>query len=73
MDEASWQKVLKNAFDLLYEKAFSYGGRVSGEHGIGIAKKAYMHELLGKEQIELMRGIKSVFDPKHILNPKKVI
>src|SRR5690554_665871 len=73
MDETSWQKVLKNAFDLLYEKAFSYGGRVSGEHGIGIAKKAYMHELLGKEQIELMRGIKSVFDPKHILNPKKVI
>jgi glycolate oxidase len=68
-----WHQKLKQGFDLLYKKAFTYGGLVSGEHGIGFAKKEYMIELLGDKQIKLMRGIKDVFDPKHILNPGKVI
>jgi glycolate oxidase len=37
-----WSEKLKNGFELLYDKAFSLGGLVSGEHGIGLAKKAYM-------------------------------
>ena len=49
------------------------GGLVSGEHGIGLDKKAYLKEVLGPTQIELMRGIKRVFDPNGILNPGKVI
>ena len=46
---------------------------VSGEHGIGLDKKKYLVDMLGERQLELMRGIKSVFDPKGILNPGKVI
>jgi glycolate oxidase len=73
LDEERWNKVLNDVFKEMYDKAKEMGGLVSGEHGIGYAKKAYMKELLGNSQIELMRGIKKVFDPKGILNPDKVI
>lgn len=49
------------------------GNLVSGEHGIGLDKRKYLVDMLGERQIELMRGIKKVFDPKGILNPGKVI
>jgi glycolate oxidase len=55
-----------------YAKAEEFGGQVSGEHGIGFGKKAYLRESLGDEAIGLMAGIKNVFDPKGILNPGKV-
>ena len=73
LSEDVWKKKLNEAFDLLYEKAKEFGGQVSGEHGIGYAKKEYLKKQLGDGQIELMRGIKKVFDPKNILNPDKVI
>lgn len=73
LDETSWQSKITEGFDLLYDKAFSYGGLVSGEHGIGYAKKKYMKELLGEQQMLIMKGIKASFDPKKILNPGKVI
>lgn len=57
----------------MYQKAKEVGGLVSGEHGIGYAKKVYMKELLGANQVKIMRGIKDVFDPNHILNPGKII
>ena len=73
LDDATWNEKLKVGFNALYEKAFSFGGLVSGEHGIGYAKKEYMVKLLGEKQLNIMRGIKSAFDPNHILNPGKVI
>ena len=48
------------------------GGLVSGEHGIGYAKKGYLKAQLGDTPIELMQGIKNTFDPKNILNPGKI-
>lgn len=73
LDEKIWQEKLAEGFGLLYKRAFEMGGLVSGEHGIGFAKKAYMAELLGDTQMSIMRGIKKVFDPKGILNPNKVV
>ena len=73
MPEDDWKAKLNKSFDLLYSKAREFGGQVSGEHGIGYAKKEYLKQQLGESQIELMRGIKKVFDPKNILNPDKVI
>jgi glycolate oxidase len=59
--------------DTLYTRAFELGGVVSGEHGIGHAKKAYLKQALGQPSISLMRGIKAVFDPTGILNPGKIM
>ena len=72
LGEAAWKKTLSAVFDDLYGRAHELGGQVSGEHGIGFAKKPYLARSLAPEQIELMRGIKQVFDPKNILNPGKV-
>ena len=57
----------------LYEQAIKLGGQVSGEHGIGHAKKRYLKQSVGEVQMELMQGIKRVFDPNGILNPGKVV
>lgn len=73
MDEDVWHQKIEEGFRLLYDKAASLGGLISGEHGIGYAKKLYMKRLLGDQQIQLMKGIKSVFDPKGILNPSKIV
>jgi glycolate oxidase len=59
--------------DELYAKSREMKGKVSGEHGIAIAKKEYLHEDIGPMQLELMRGIKNTFDPQNILNPGKTV
>jgi len=59
--------------DALHEEGKRLSGLVSGEHGIGIVKKPYMESFLDSVQLELMRGIKKIFDPAGILNPGKVL
>ena len=72
-EQGEWDRLLGEAFSRMYAKAREMGGQVSGEHGIGFAKKRYLAESLGEEQLRIMRGIKAVFDEKNILNPAKVI
>ena len=57
------------AMEDLYEAAIEMGGTLSGEHGIGIAKDRFMGMEFNQASIDLMRGIKRVFDPDNILNP----
>ncbi|MBR6084370.1 MAG: FAD-binding protein [Spirochaetales bacterium] len=73
LEEEQWESRKDRAFSMMYTKAKEMGGLVSGEHGIGLDKRKYLVDMLGERQIELMRGIKKVFDPKGILNPGKVI
>ncbi|MGN1127616.1 MAG: FAD-binding oxidoreductase [Candidatus Flemingiibacterium sp.] len=72
LDDEQWQERLNLAMDRMYAKAKELCGAVSGEHGIGHAKQVYLGDFLDGGQLELMRGIKSVFDPNNILNPGKV-
>ena len=72
LSETEWETRLKKCFDLMYEKAQELGGLVSGEHGIGFAKKEYLKKQYGESHIALMQGIKRVFDEKNILNPHKI-
>lgn len=55
------------------QKARELGGLVSGEHGIGYAKKQYMKEVYSEDLLMLMRRVKLAFDPNNILNPEKII
>lgn len=72
LSDDAWQNVLKICFDRMYQKADELGGLVSGEHGIGFAKKGYLKKQYGETHIALMQGIKKVFDEKNILNPGKI-
>ena len=72
LNAADWKESLEKAFGMMYRKALELNGQVSGEHGVGYAKKDYMRMACGEKQIELMRGIKRAFDPKNILNPGKL-
>ncbi|MGV8980894.1 FAD-binding oxidoreductase [Clostridium sp.] len=72
LSDEAWEKKIAEVFEAMYSKSRELKGLVSGEHGIGFAKKAYMLEQLGPVYVQLMRNIKMAFDPKNILNPGKV-
>jgi len=72
LSDSRWKIVLQDCFDEMYQKAEELGGLISGEHGIGYAKKDYLKNQLGDCPIDIMKGIKKVFDEKNILNPEKV-
>ena len=72
LNDSDWEAVKSACFDRMYEKAVELGGLVSGEHGIGYAKKEFLRRQYGETPIALMQGVKQVFDPKNILNPGKV-
>jgi glycolate oxidase len=60
---------IDKAMEELYQATIAMGGTLSGEHGIGIHKDRFMVMEFGEKTIDIMRGIKKVFDPKNILNP----
>lgn len=58
---------------LVYELISSYGGSISAEHGIGLAKRDYLHHSRTAAEIAVMKALKRALDPRAILNPGKVI
>lgn len=63
------EKAMKEIFD----EALRLGGTITGEHGVGLAKKSFLRQALGDTQIRVMRELRKALDPKGILNPGKVI
>ena len=59
-------------YEELYEKVLEWGGTVSGEHGIGMAKIGYLKRQLGPGGVAVLRRIKKSFDPDGLLNPGKM-
>jgi FAD/FMN-containing dehydrogenase len=62
------RQCVKETFALSVE----LGGSISGEHGIGYVKAQYLDMAIDKPTLEVMKGIKKVFDPNGILNPGKM-
>jgi glycolate oxidase len=56
----------------LFERVVALEGSISGEHGIGFSKAAYLPIELSREEIALMKRVKAAFDPNGILNPGKI-
>ena len=63
----------QEAFDAIMRLALDLGGTITGEHGVGVLKRAWLREELGETSYGLQRQIKEVFDPLGILNPGKVL
>ena len=61
------------AFDDIMALAISLGGTITGEHGVGRAKKAALPDQLGPEVMALTRTIKKALDPQGILNPGAIL
>ncbi|MEW6067533.1 MAG: FAD-linked oxidase C-terminal domain-containing protein [Nitrospirota bacterium] len=70
-DKEEYQKGL-NLVGQVFSQTLSFGGTISGEHGIGLTKAAYIKMELSEKEIEIMESIKKIFDPKRILNPGKI-
>jgi len=67
-----WDKRLPCLMSDIYRAGVSFGGAISGEHGIGFDKKAYLPIQMDNALLHLMKGIKRSFDPNNILNPGKI-
>ena len=72
MSDSDWITEIPKGIREIFELTVSLKGTLSGEHGIGYVQKNYMDIAFNTAQLQLMKGIKSVFDPNGILNPGKI-
>lgn len=72
MSDDDWNRKLPAGIAEVFRLCVSLGGTISGEHGIGLVQRPYISLAVGEVQLNLMRGIKQVFDPHGIMNPGKI-
>src|SRR5579884_3732970 len=63
---------VEEAFKEIFDEAVRLGGTISGEHGIGLAKKSFLPGFLGAAQMRVLRELRKALDPNGILNPGKM-
>jgi FAD/FMN-containing dehydrogenases len=74
MSLADWKMLEPKLLSELY--AFitgELGGKISGEHGIGLKRKGYLKEVTAPEEYRLFKALKAAFDPLYIMNPGKIL
>jgi glycolate oxidase len=73
-DEKNSEEIacVNKALPELFQAALDLGGTITGEHGVGLSKAAFLPMEAGVDGMHIMKGIKNVFDPKNILNPGKM-
>jgi glycolate oxidase len=67
-----WEETLLQFRKRLYETVYHLGGRLSGEHGIGLKRKHFLCDIMHPAELELMKAVKRALDPNYILNPGKI-
>ena len=72
ISDEDWHTTVVEGIGEIFQLTVSLGGTLSGEHGIGIAKRPYMPLAMREANLAIMRGIKKAFDPRGILNPGKI-
>ena len=73
MDDQEFLMECKKISKLIFELVKSFDGSISAEHGIGLTKKPYLSYSRDEAELNYMRGIKCLFDPKNIMNPGKLV
>lgn len=68
-----WHEIEPKALEALYRAVAKLGGKISGEHGIGLKRKRYMAEFTDPVELNLIRAIKRAWDPELIMNPGKIV
>jgi glycolate oxidase len=63
---------VEEAFKEIFDEAIRLGGTITGEHGVGLAKKSFLPKFLGDAQMRVTRELRRVLDPNGILNPGKM-
>src|SRR5580765_8056132 len=63
---------VEEAFKEIFDEAIRLGGTITGEHGIGVAKKSFLPKFAGDAQMRVMRELRRALDPNRILNPGKM-
>ncbi len=63
---------VEEAFKEIFDEAIRLGGTITGEHGVGVAKKSFLPKFAGDAQMRVMRELRRVLDPNGILNPGKM-
>ena len=63
---------IEEAFEEIFKEAIRVGGTITGEHGIGVAKKRFLPDFAGQAQMRVLREVRKSLDPKGILNPGKI-
>ncbi|MCS1408318.1 MAG: putative FAD-linked oxidoreductase [Verrucomicrobia subdivision 3 bacterium] len=63
---------VEKAFKEIFDEAIRLGGTITGEHGVGLAKKSFLPAFVGKTQMNVLRDVRRSLDPKGILNPGKI-
>ncbi|MCO5269462.1 MAG: FAD-binding protein [Brumimicrobium sp.] len=72
LTDEQWDRELTKAIREIFHLVVKLGGTISGEHGIGWVQKSYMDIPFSPVSLDLMRGIKKIFDPNGIMNPRKI-
>ncbi|MCB0489187.1 MAG: FAD-binding protein [Cyclobacteriaceae bacterium] len=72
LTDHEWETKIPEGIGEVFKLVVKLGGTLSGEHGVGITKRPYMNIAMSEINLNLMRGIKNVFDPNGILNPGKI-
>ena len=73
MSKEEFVKECQKVDQLVFAHIQKFKGSISAEHGVGLTKKSFLSFTRSKEEIELMRSIKKIFDPDNILNPGKIL
>ncbi|MGV3772857.1 MAG: FAD-binding oxidoreductase [Verrucomicrobiales bacterium] len=63
---------IEEAFHEIFDEAIRLGGTITGEHGIGLAKKGFLPKFAGNAQMRVMGELRKALDPRGILNPGKM-
>ena len=63
---------VEQAFTEIFDEAIRLGGTITGEHGVGVAKKGFLPKFAGDAQLRVMRELRRALDPNGILNPGKM-